>query len=148
MQAFRVTTNLPDLVCDYREIDEPIAKFIFGSEKNEEILEIEKVLRTHKRADEFDFIRSERALFEILPKGINKGVIINKLSEYLGIDKKKTIAVGDYNNDVAMLREAGVGIAVANACPEALAAADMVTVSNEEHAIARVIRDIEEGKIF
>ena len=30
----------------------------------------------------------------------------------------------------------------------AKAAADMVTVSNEEHAIARVIRDIEEGKIF
>ena len=148
MQAFRVTTNLPDLVCDYREIDEPIAKFIFGSEKNEEILEIEKVLRAHKRADEFDFIRSERALFEILPKGINKGVIINKLSEYLGIDKKKTIAVGDYNNDVAMLREAGVGIAVANACKEAKAAADMITVSNEEHAIARVVRDIEEGKIF
>ncbi len=93
-------------------------------------------------------ILSERALFEILPKGINKGVVIEKLAEYLGIDKKMTIAIGDYNNDVAMLKKAGVGIAVANASPEALAAADIVTVSNEEHAIARVICDIEEGKIL
>ena len=148
MQSFRAVTNLPNLTCDYREINEPIAKFIFGSEKNEEILAVEKVLRSHKRADEFDFIRSERALFEILPKGINKGVVIEKLAEYLGIDKKRTIAIGDYNNDVAMLRKAGVGIAVANACPEALEAADIITVSNEEHAIARVISDIEDVKIF
>ncbi len=148
MQYFREVTGLPNLTCQYREVREPIAKMIFGSEKNEEILAVEKVLRSHKRADEFDFIRSERALFEILPKGISKGVVIEKLSEHLGIDKKRTIAIGDYNNDVAMLREAGVGIAVANACREALEAADIVTVSNEEHAIARVISDIEEGKIF
>ena len=76
MQNFREITKLENLVCDYREIKEPMAKFIFGSEKNEEILEIERVLRSHKRADEFDFIRSERALFEILPKGINKGVLV------------------------------------------------------------------------
>ena len=55
--------------------------------------------------------------------------------------------IGDYNNDIPMLIAAGVGIAVANACPAALAAADVVTVSNEEHALARVIADIESGKI-
>jgi len=148
MQYFREATGLPNLICDYKNVGEPVAKMIFGSEKNEEILAVEKILRSHKRADKFDFIRSERALFEILPKGINKGVVVEKLAEYLGIDKKRTIAIGDYNNDVAMLKKAGVGIAVANASPEALAAADLVTVSNEEHAIARIIRDIEEGKIF
>lgn len=148
MRFFREITGLPNLTCDYKEVSEPIAKIIFGSEKNEEILEIENVLRSHNRAAEFDFIRSERALFEILPKGINKGVIIEKLSEYLRVDRNRTIAIGDYNNDVAMLRKAGVGIAVANACPEALEAADIVTVTNEEHAIAKVIGDIEKGRIF
>jgi hydroxymethylpyrimidine pyrophosphatase-like HAD family hydrolase len=44
-----------------------------------------------------------------------------------------------------MFRTAGLGIAVANACPAALEAADAVTVSNEEHAIARVISDLESG---
>ncbi|MBR2387626.1 MAG: HAD family phosphatase [Clostridia bacterium] len=148
MQYFREVTGLPKLTCEYKSVKEPIAKIIFGSEKNEEILAVDRVLRSHKSAGKFDFIRSERALFEILPKGINKGVVIEKLAEYLGIDKKRTIAIGDYNNDVAMLKKAGVGIAVANASPEALAAADIVTVSNEEHAIARVICDIEEGKIL
>jgi len=45
-----------------------------------------------------------------------------------------------------MFREAGLGIAVSNASPEALAAADLVTVSNEEHAIAEIIYGIESGK--
>ena len=53
--------------------------------------------------------------------------------------------MGDYNNDVTMIREAALGIAVENAVPEAKAVADLVTVSNEEHAIARIIADLENG---
>ena len=70
-----------------------------------------------------------------------------KLVEYLGIDPKHTIAIGDYDNDVGMLKAAHIGVAVANSSPSALAAADRVTVSNEEHAIARLIQDIENGEI-
>ena len=46
-----------------------------------------------------------------------------------------------------MLKAAALGIAVANACPEAKVAADYVTVSNEEHAIARIISGLENGEI-
>ena len=60
---------------------------------------------------------------------------------------KKIVAIGDYNNDVEMIRTAGVGVAVANAASEAKAVADVITVSNEEHAIAKVIYDIESGSI-
>ena len=49
-------------------------------------------------------------------------------------------------SNAAMLKAAGCGIAVANACQAAREAADFVTVSNEEHAIAQVICDIEVGK--
>ena len=147
MVSFRRQTGLPNLTADYHDVKEPIGKILFGTESEECIQEIEKILRSHPRADEFDFIRSERTLFEILPKGVHKGVALEKLTEYLGLDKRKTIAVGDYNNDVGMFRVAGLGIAVANACPAAIEAADLVTVSNEEHAIARIIYDIEEGKI-
>ena len=85
-------------------------------------------------------------MFEVLPKGINKGVALKKLAEYLNIDVSRTVAIGDYDNDVAMLRAAGCGIAVANASKAAIEAADVVTVSNEEDAIARVISDLELGK--
>ena len=53
-----------------------MAKIVFGSEKEEEILKIDKILHEHKRASDFDFIRSEQTLYEILPKGINKGMAI------------------------------------------------------------------------
>ena len=146
MVKFRKITALPNIVRPYREVDEPIAKIIFGSEREEEILGLERVLKAHPRAGEFDFIRSERTLFEIVPKGVQKGLALSKLVDYLGIDSEKTVAIGDYNNDIGMFESAAAGIAVANACREALDAADFVTVSNEEHAIAQVISDIENGK--
>lgn len=146
MKHFREVTGMPNLICHYDEVREPIAKIVFGSESDEVILAIEAALRSHPLASKFDFIRSERTLFEILPKGICKGVSITKLCEHLGIDISKSVAIGDYNNDISMFRAAGVGIAVANAVPEAKAAADYVTVSNEESAIAKVILDLEKGK--
>ena len=146
MVEFREETDLPNIPCPIGACPKPIAKILFG-DMEAEMEETERILRAHPRASEFDFIRSEAHLFEILPKGISKGVAIEKLCECLGIAREKSIAIGDYNNDIPMLLAAGVGIAVANACPAALAAADVVTVSNEEHAIARVIADIESGKI-
>ena len=146
MEIFRRLTGVPNLVCHYRDVKEPIAKIIFGSGCEDDILAVEKTLKAHPMADKFDFVRSERTLFEILPKGVDKGLALAKLVEYLKMDPKKTIAIGDYNNDIGMFKTAGIGIAVSNACKEALDAADRVTVSNEEHAIARVIDDLERGE--
>ena len=147
MRLFRKSTGVPNLVGHYDSVSEPIAKIVFGSEDEETILELERLLRSHPRAKDFDFIRSEKTLFEILPKGICKGTAIVRLAEHLGIDVRRTVAVGDYNNDISMFGAAGVGIAVSNACKEALDAADLVTVSNQEHAIARIIYDIRDGII-
>ena len=146
-ENFRRITGVPDLVCDYRNFKLPLAKIIFCAETNEEILGIERTLKAHKLAEKFDFIRSERTLYEILPKGVNKGLALTKLSEYLKSDISKTVAVGDYNNDIGMFKAAGLGVAVANASREALEAADCVTVSNEQHAIARIIYELESGKL-
>lgn len=146
MKNFRKVTKLENIVCHYNDVQEPIAKIIFGSEKEEEIQKIEKMLKSHPLANEFDFIRSEKTLYEILPKGIGKGTSIINLCHHLNINVNKAIAIGDYNNDISMFKEAGIGIAVSNACKDALNAADYITVSNEEHAIARVIHDLELGK--
>ncbi len=143
---FREITGLPNIACEYKGFSEPMGKIIFCTDVEEELLAIQRALLEHKKHSDFDFIRSERSLFEILPKGVNKGLAIKKLVEHLSIDASRTIAVGDYDNDAAMLREAGLGIAVANASKAALEAADAVTVSNEEHAIARVIYDLVSGR--
>ena len=145
-KRFRKITKVENNVCHYIDVKDPIAKVMFCSTDNEEILKIKATLENHPLACKFDFIRSERTLFEVLPKGISKGTAITKLCEKLNIDVNKTIAIGDYNNDISMFEAAKIGIAVSNACPEALAAADYVTVSNEESAIAQVIYDLEQGK--
>lgn len=145
-KSFRARTHLPNLVCGYREIREPLAKVIFATDIEEELLQVETLLRTHPLAEHFNFLRSERTFFEVLPSGIDKGVAITHLAEHLGISLERTVALGDYDNDIAMLRAAGLGIAVSNACKAALDAADFVTVSNEEHAVAQLIHDLEVGK--
>ena len=146
MARFRAATGLPNFVCHYREVAAPFSKIIFGTDSEEEMLAIEGLLRAHRLGAGFDFVRSERALFEILPKGIDQGTALSKLVSHLGLDIRRTVAVGDFNNDIGMFRTAAVGIAVANACAEAREAADFLTVSNEEHAIARVIDGVFRGE--
>ncbi len=146
MEHFRKVTRLPNLTCHYNDVKETVAKMLFCSDNEKDLLGVIDTLDKHPLAEKFDFIRSEKALYEILPKGMSKGSVIEKLCELCGIDINKTIALGDYNNDISMFSAAKAGIAVSNACPDALAAADFVTVSNEEHAIAKVIADLEEGK--
>ena len=145
-EKFRKRTGLPNYICSYRDIKEPMGKIIFSSEDSDELTAIEETVKAHPLADKFDFVRSERTLFEILPKGVDKGLALKKLAEYLKLDIGQTIAIGDFDNDVGMLKAAKLGVAVSNASREALAAADAVTVSNEEHAIADVIYGLESGK--
>ncbi|MBQ8409243.1 MAG: HAD family phosphatase [Clostridia bacterium] len=145
MARFRESTGVPNLVSDYNAVDEPIGKIVFGDDNEEHILCLTELLDSHPRAEEFDFIRSEKTLYEILPKGVSKGSVLPRLAAVLGVDMSNTVAIGDYNNDVSMLRAAGLGIAVANATLECKAAADHVTVSNEEHAVARIISDLDKG---
>ena len=145
---FREIAGLPNIQCNYNSFYEPIGKIIFCTDVESELLAVEKALKSHEMSDRFDYIRSERSLFEILPKGANKGLALKKLAEHLGVNMPKTIAIGDYDNDASMLSTAGLGIAVANASQAALDAADVVTVSNEEDAIAKVIYDLECGAIF
>ena len=146
MVRFRRRTGAPYVEGNHMTLDVPIGKVVFGDEE-ENIQKVAEVLSNHPRSEEFDYIRSERTLYEILPKGSSKGNLLIKLAEVLGIDPSKTVAIGDYNNDVSMIRAAGVGIAVANAVEEAKAAADRITVSNEEHAIAKIIEMIDSGEI-
>ena len=147
MQHFREVTNLPNLTTHWYDVDEPVAKVIFGDAAEARLVRVMEILAAHPLAKDYGFIRSERTLYEILPKGISKGSCLSRIAEAVGTDISHTVAIGDYDNDIEMIRQSGVGVAVANAREGVKAVADYITVSNEEHAIARVITDIEAGKI-
>ena len=76
---------------------------------------------------------------EINQAKATKGLALIALAEYLGLDRSKTIAMGDGLNDISMLEEAGIGIAMANGCDEALDAADWVTSHCDEDGVAKAI---------
>ena len=60
---------------------------------------------------------------------------------------QKTIAVGDNENDISMIKQAKIGVAVGNALDTVKAVADVITVTNNDHAIAKIIHDIESGEL-
>lgn len=147
MSWWRSITGMPNIIKRRDEITEPIAKIVFGDHDPLVIDELENLILSSPLSKKFDVVRSEKTLFEVVTKDLSKGTVLMKMAELFGIDKKRTVAVGDYYNDISMIKAAGVGIAVSNACDELKANANRITVSNDEHAIAKIIYDIENGEI-
>ena len=77
---------------------------------------------------------------ELSPPGVSKGHALRELAEMLGVPIDCTIAVGDSGNDVAMLRAAGLAVAMGNADDELREASDVVVATNEEDGCAEAIR--------
>ena len=147
MKKFREITGLPQITCKYTQVREPMAKILFACDTEADLYSLENKLQGHPLWKEFAFVRSGDMWYEILPKGIGKGTAIEKLTQYLRGDMRKTLVIGDHNNDISMFETARIGVAVANASSAAKKAADYVTVSNEEHAVAKVISDLTHGCI-
>ncbi|PWJ49467.1 Cof-type HAD-IIB family hydrolase [Faecalicatena contorta] len=76
---------------------------------------------------------------EVNASGVNKGVSLVELGNMLGIEPEEIMACGDRDNDIAMLKAAGLGVAMGNAEDEVKAAADYITLSNEEEGAAKAI---------
>lgn len=76
---------------------------------------------------------------EIMAKGIDKANSLNILCQKLGISKDEVIAFGDGQNDMSMIKFAGLGVAMANAGDEVKEAADEITLSNNEDGIAHTL---------
>jgi Cof subfamily protein (haloacid dehalogenase superfamily) len=82
---------------------------------------------------------------EIAAGGINKATGLAQVCAELGLGADEVMAVGDAKNDVEMLEWAGIGVAMANARPEAKAAADFEIPSNEEDGLAQMIEAMLSG---
>ena len=78
----------------------------------------------------------------VIPKVINKGQGIRDICKVLGLSTEEVISFGDAANDIPMLREAGMGVAMGNAAEPVKAAANMVTLSNNEDGIAAALEKL------
>jgi len=91
---------------------------------------------------EITYSSGEDALLEISAAGVSKASALAGVCAARGIGPEEVIAFGDMPNDLPMLVWAGHGVAVANAHPEVLAAADEITAANDDCGVAQVLERV------
>lgn len=84
-------------------------------------------------------MRSLPEMLEIVDSRVSKGQALQHLACRFGIDIAHTMAIGDSENDVDMLREAAIGVAVSGAAREVQSAADYVAASNDDDGVAEAL---------
>lgn len=88
---------------------------------------------------ELSVVQTAPFYLEIIPRSIHKGQGIRDICRVLGIPTDEVIAFGDAENDIPMLCQAGIGVAMGNASPAVKSAADYITLSNNEDGIAAAL---------
>ena len=83
--------------------------------------------------------QSAAFLVEVINANYSKGTAVEFLARYYGVPIEKTIAIGDQQNDIPMIRKAGLGIAVQNADERLKKVATVIDCTNDEGAVAAVI---------
>lgn len=76
---------------------------------------------------------------EVLSPCMDKSEGVNWVLEKLGISSNEIIAIGDGENDIGMIKQASLGIAMSNACESLKRVADYITLSNSEDGVAHAV---------
>jgi len=88
-----------------------------------------------------DIVKSQKGFIDVNPEFANKGNALVKLAEFHQIDLSEIMVIGDQENDISMIKIAGLGVAVSNASDYVKSFAKMITVSNNEHSVAFAIEN-------
>ena len=86
--------------------------------------------------------RYRGTLCEILRHDAGKWAAIQHLAGLWGIDSAAICAVGDDVNDIPMLKNAGLGVAMGHARPEVRAAADLITGCHDQDGVAMLVDQV------
>lgn len=85
------------------------------------------------------FVHTGPNYFEMMPKGVSKASAMHELCALLDISVRNTIVIGDYYNDIDMMKQAGYAVAVSNAPSEVKEVADEVIPSNDEAGVGQFL---------
>lgn len=109
----------------------------------EEIPNLELLVRHLGYDKEADFVKSSDIFLEMLPKGSSKGSALNEYRRIEGMEDMTFVAIGDFNNDIEMIKAADIGACPANAEEEVKQSADIILEhTNDEGAVAELIEYI------
>ncbi|MGB3180949.1 MAG: Cof-type HAD-IIB family hydrolase [Cyclobacteriaceae bacterium] len=107
----------------------------------------EHMQQVHKRIEEsslsgFSIYESKSHLFEIISDNTSKDKALTSLCEFLDIPMEETVAIGDNDNDLGMIKVAGCGVSMGNGRDELKKVADMVTDANTEDGVATALQKL------
>lgn len=83
--------------------------------------------------------QSETTILQVMSSEVSKGVALKLVAEHYHVPLQRTIAIGDQLNDIDMLKQAGVGIAMASAPEQVRRVADYITSGNDEDGVAEAL---------
>ena len=111
----------------------------FQKQENGEFLNRKEVQEYLEKCPDIKVVDGGFNNLEFTKAGTNKAAGLKFLAGHLGMTMDKVMAVGDSENDIEMLREAGLGIAMGNAADEVKSVADEITLDNEHEGVAAAI---------
>ena len=95
---------------------------------------------------DYDVLLIGSGWMEIMPKRVSKASALWKICDKLGISMNEVMAFGDAQNDLKMLQQVGIGVAMGNAMDEAKCGATVVTDTNMNNGIGKAIDALLAGK--
>lgn len=160
--AYVNTSSINDESCKVYQINEYYKSILLGAKRTESVEALarssdgtEAVVIFFSRDEEIEpcrerlegidglFVTSSIAHnIEICSRNAGKGEAFEILRKHLGIDREKTIAVGDNMNDTSMFDVAGLSLCAGNGSDEAKARADRVICRSDEHTASYIYNEI------
>lgn len=100
---------------------------------------IDNTKRALRKMNNITICGSGKRSIEINYKDISKGNAVKALGEYYGIRKEEIMCIGDNENDISMIKYAGLGVAMGNAIAGLKQLADYITDTNIEDGVAKAL---------
>ena len=123
-----------------RERAKNVTKLLSVSFDSDELVDSMNEIRK-LYGDELEVTRSNVRFAEFMAKGVTKAGAIKILADKFGFDISEVLAIGDSENDLPMLKAAGVGVAMGNALPAVKAACTRITDTCENDGFAKAVYD-------
>jgi Cof subfamily protein (haloacid dehalogenase superfamily) len=146
MLECQITECRPVITSDLLEDGQEPSKILLITAENESSQALHVIVDSVQSFSNATF--SKLNYLEIVPIGVNKAEALKQLAAILGLDLSQFAAIGDGLNDIEMLREAGLGIAMGNAPDAVKSVADWVTGTNDQDGVALAVQRLfKEGVI-
>lgn len=123
--------------------EDKLVRIVFGKENSfDYLMSIQKELKKIPEFnDNLDIFISSGQYLEINPKGVNKGVAVKWLCDFLKIEKNQTMGIGDSDNDVDMIKNVGFGCAVKGAKENLKKIADYICEKDYDQGAVKEVID-------